>query len=419
MTFKVQNLPSNPMGQRVLRKPLHPFQVRHKPWSLQPFMIAPVLPRETMKNLLLQSRIVTDPLLNPLMGWWAEYYFFYVKHRDLAGREDFTEMMLDPDKDLSAYYEDESDKYYTYGTAVTGDDTIPWVKLCLQRIVEEYFRNEGEAWDAHLIDGMPACQIGVSNWLDSVVLASEVTDQDVDVDLNMDTNIMASEVERAMQQWQLLRHHGLTQMTYEDYLATYGVSQPQAEELHTPELIRYIREWTYPSNTVDPTDGTPSSACSWAIRERADKDRFFAEPGFIVGVTVARPKVYLSGQKGSAVGAMNDAWSWLPAVMMNEYRPAMKQFAAGEGPLNTQAAGYWVDVRDLLLYGDQFVNFALTETDAGLVALPTTALQKRYASEAMADALWADQVTPRELVRQDGVVSLSILTHQRDVTATI
>ena len=94
--------PINATGRKS-RRPSHPFQLKTRPWQIQPFCIAPVLPGETLKNLLLQSRVVSDPLKHPLIGWWCEYYYFYVKHRDLAGRDDFTEMMLNINKDLSSY----------------------------------------------------------------------------------------------------------------------------------------------------------------------------------------------------------------------------------------------------------------------------------------------------------------------------
>lgn len=66
---------------RVTRKPVHNFNVETRPFQIQPVMIAPVLAGETLNNLLLQSRVVTMPLKNPLIGWWKEYYFFYVKLR--------------------------------------------------------------------------------------------------------------------------------------------------------------------------------------------------------------------------------------------------------------------------------------------------------------------------------------------------
>ena len=58
-----------PQTGRVMRRPVHTFQLRQRPFAITPFMIAPVLPGETMKNLLLQSRAVTDPIKNPLVGW--------------------------------------------------------------------------------------------------------------------------------------------------------------------------------------------------------------------------------------------------------------------------------------------------------------------------------------------------------------
>src|SRR3546814_10510072 len=100
-------------------------------------------------------------------------------------------------------------------------------------------------------------------------------------------------------QWEAMRSMQLTASTFEDWVKTFGVRVPkaEAEESHRPELLRYIREWSYPSNTINPADGTPSSAVSWSVAERADKDRFFSEPGFLFGCAVARPKVYFSKQK--------------------------------------------------------------------------------------------------------------------------
>ena len=178
-----------------------------------------------------------------------------------------------------------------------------------------------------------------------------------------------------------------------------------------------MREWSYPSNTINPENGTPSSAVSWSIAERADKDRFFAEPGFIIGVSVARPKVYMGKQRESASHLLNDAFSWLPAVMREQAETSLKQVAQGTGPLGGlhTANAYWVDIRDLFLYGDQYVNFALTETDAGLVALPSTSNSlSRYASEADVDALFASDT--RELVRSDGIINMTILGTQIDQT---
>ena len=65
-----------PVGQvsRKSRRPSHPFQLRHMPWQIQPFLIAPVLPGETLKNILLQSRAVTKPIKNGIVGIRIEHH---------------------------------------------------------------------------------------------------------------------------------------------------------------------------------------------------------------------------------------------------------------------------------------------------------------------------------------------------------
>ena len=78
--------------------------------------------------------------------------------------------------------------------------------------------------------------------------------------------------------------------------------------------------------------------------------------------------------------------------------------------------GYWVDLVDLFVHGDQFVNFALTETNAGFVALPTAGMQKKYPSLADVQALFVGTTDATRLVRQDGVVSLGIKSALQDRT---
>lgn len=399
--------------RRKLRKPVHNFNLVTRPWQIQPFLLAPVLPGETMENAFWQARVVTDPLVNPLIGWWKEYYLFYVKLRDLDARADFTEMMLDFDKDMSALNEAASLPYYHHGGAIN------YAKLCLKRVVEEFFRNEGEAWDDYLVNGMPAASVSQSNWMNSMLSGDDYVVDDVTLDTT-DNAVTASEIDAALRTWNHQRIHGLTEMSYEDFLRTYGVSVQQSEELHVPELLRYVRDWTYPTNTVDPATGSPSSACSWSISERADKSRFFKEHGFVFGVTVTRPKVYFTNLEGSLADNFNNALSWLPAVMNDDPYTSLRQFAETEGPLAatfTDAQGYWVDLKDLLLYGDQFVNYDLASGSNNAVALPKATLQRFYADTADAASLFVDTDPGTAVtVREDGVIALSIKSIYRDTT---
>ena len=294
---------------RKLRQPKHTFQLRHRPWQIQPFLIAPVLPGETLKNIVMQSRVVVDPIKNPLVGWWIEYYFFYVKHRDLPGRADYTDMMVNMDKSMAAYNSATVAEYYENASGGLG-----WVGPCLQRITEEFFREKGEAWNNANIGNLPTAKVDQGeNWMDSLTPDASVATRDLDTETG---DVLTAETfDRQYKVWEFMRQNSMTNMSYEDYLRTYGVKIADRDEPYKPELLRVIREWQYPVNTVEPTTGVPSAAVSWAVRERIDKDRFFKEPGFIFAVSVARPKVYYTKQKGHASQMLVDAFSWLPALM--------------------------------------------------------------------------------------------------------
>lgn len=388
-----------PQRRRKRRNPKHTFHIRQEAYQIQPFMIAPVLPGETLRLGMYQIRAVTDPIKNPLIGWWLEQYFFYVKHTDLDGREDFKSMMLDPTHDLSAYDKVTSVPYYHAGPGIS------WMHLCMERIVEVYFRDEGENWTDHVINGLASAKLKGNSWTDSLIDAT-VLDEGGSPQDGTET---LKELDVMQKNWEFLSQLQMTDQTYEQWLATYGVKTGDAE-LHYPELLRVNESWTYPSNTIDPADGSPVSACSWSIAERLDKDRFFKYPGFIIGVNIARPKVYFSKQVGAAVGMMDDALSWLPAIMREDPATSLKELitgtTAGAGALQANPTnGYWYDIKDLLLYGDQFLNFALSATDAGLVSLPSAALNYEYAVDADTDALFTGAGKEIEI---DGIVSLSI-----------
>lgn len=407
-------------GRRVTRSPAFPFQLRTRPYQIQPFMCAPVLPGETLSNLVTMSRVVTKPLKHALIGWWCEYYFFYVRLRDIEfhlGTDFVDTMVTSPGTYNPAPLQAAADpKYYHSGGG------IPWVKYAMQTCVEYFFRDQGEDWDVATLDGLPLAQIGSRNWMDSLTLeADKRTDRDVDLDLNSDGDITAQEMLHGMQHWEALREAGLETLDYEDWIKTFGVSVPEVEESfnkYRPELIRYWRQWQYPTNTVEPSTGVPSSAVSWVNAFRADKDRLFKEPGFIIGLTVQKPKAYLSDPSGGLVGFMQTLENWLPALSHKEYERGFLNFDHDEGPLagkfeiSETPQGYWVDLRDLLVYGDQFLNFA-PDAASGAVSVITEAGGARYPSATAIDALFSGA---DKYIQTDGIVNLTIKGRQKDHT---
>lgn len=412
----MQQLPR--VGRR-LRSPQHTFNIRQQPYVIQPFMLAPVLPGETMKNLLMQSRAVTDPIKNPIIGWWHEYYFFYVKLRDTKHRAEVEKMMLDPSWDWNT-----APGMKTVAPSLPNyfaGNGIDWTQACLEVVVREFFRNEDEDWNTFTLGGLPVASIVGNGWMDSLIPRSQLAPAEDLVVNPAASDLLASEVDKAMRQYSLLKMNGLVQQSFEDYLATYGVSVAAAEDPFRPELVRYIRDWTYPTNTIDPSNGTPRSACSWSTAERADKDRFFREPGFLFGVTVTRPKVYWRNQKGSAAWHLRNVMTWLPAVMADDpYTSLQEVDGAAVSPLSLASAGnnYVVDVRDLFLYGDQFLNYDTVATDANLIPGPeAVTYEHRYVTvQAQVDELFVTAGTNK--VKIDGVVNLSILGRQVDTTPT-
>lgn len=398
--------------QRVRRNPEHSWWLQQVPFGIQPFMIAPVLPGETLENLLFQSRVVSEPIKNALIGWWCEYYFFYVKLQDLDDRAEFMQMVLDPawtiaNVDSTA---DTVSHYFNPGVNLN----VNYVEKCLKRVTEEYFRDEGEAWNIVALSGIPLAAINNKGITDSFINDDSYQTA---IEPTIDTSgasVGITTIEAAMRQWELLRAGNLTNMSFEDYLQSFGVKAEAVQEPYRPELIRYVREWTYPTNTIDAATGSPTSAVSWAISERADKKRFFTEPGFIFGVSCVRPKVYLANQKMPGASCLDTPYTWLPAVLSDDPQTSMRQYLAGTGLFLNNIDDYWVDVKDLFIHGDQFLNVDPTTAGINSLTLPSTAGVWKYpASQLELDRLF---VAANAVIKQDGICRLTIAGSLRDTS---
>lgn len=399
--------------RRKLRNPIHPHLIEHRPYQLQPFMIAPVMPGETLKQLSLQSRIISDPLkggAGNILPWWSETFYYYVKVRQLGDtvRAAFEAMVLDGSP-IAINDPADVPTYHNGGS-------INWVKRCLQFVTETAgFRDDGEAWDAATIGGLPiasAHRRGQS-FVDSLMVDNGGAAPPANNHQNPHDPLVLAEYQ---EQYERMRAMRMIDMTFEDYLETFGVKFPTQASLERPELIRMHSEWAYPANTVDPATGLPSGAASFAIKLSADKDRFFNEPGFIFGVTMVRPKVFLGNQTGSGVSIMNTPFAWMPRLLADQPHTTVREFVGGTtaptGPLRNQTAGYWLDSRDLFAHGDQFLAYASANGFAP--ALPAPNGEYRFATSDQVNAFFADPA--KNKFRQDGVTRLSVLSHPTTAT---
>lgn len=413
----VRTLLSAPPTDRVGRYPKHTFHTRELPFVATPFMLAPVLPGETMNSLYFESRVITDPVNNSIIGWKKEFYFFYIRVTDLLV-DAIRDMFVDPENgDLAGTYGvgANSTPYYT------AKGGIDYAKRCLEKVVEHYFRDEGEAFNkAITADGLPIVQIREQTWMDSLI-----DSDDMPVGEEIADATTAGDLDALMDAFEQLRALGIANMTYEDFLRSYGIAIPGKDE-GKPEMLCRFSDYQYPSNTVNPATGSPTSAVSWVFKNGNKERKFFKEPGFVLGVSVTRPKVYFGGLAGNMASFMTRAWDWMPNYLVGRPETQLKHFNSDTGPLGdrtTPTDDYWADMRDLLIHGDQWQNvnaFNAVPATIGanhLLALPDGANHEyKYPTESMCKSFFVDAAGTAFYVRQDGYCSLGVRGHQVDYT---
>lgn len=407
---------AQPKG-RVGRYPKHVFQCQQRAFLITPFMLAPVLPGETLDNLFFESRVVSDPVKNKLIGWKYEYYYFYVRVTDLL-TDAIRDMFVDPtNTDLTATLGVVANSRAFY----TAKGSIDYARRCYQRVVLEWFRDEGEDISvAQVSTGLNYAQIRDTFWMDSLT-----DEDDMPAGPEIEEGTTVGDLERLMDAFEQLRALGIANMTYEDFLRSYGIAIPNKDEAK-PEMLARFSDFQYPVNTINPSNGTPTSALSWVFKNGSKEKKFFKEPGFIIGVSVARPKIYFAGLAGNMAGFMGRAWDWMPNYLRDLPETSLKHFPTDTGPLGdrtTAPDGYWVDMNDLLMYGDQWHNVAdfnavpATVGANHLLALPTgDTFNFKYPTDAMTASFFVDDAGEGIAVRSDGYVSLGIQGAQRDTT---
>jgi len=413
--------PANPiragrLRDRGIRKPTHTYSVESEAFQIQPHFIAPVLPGETLVSLSDQSRAVSDPVLNKITGWWLEKSYFYVAHSKSKERAALTAMHVDYDKDMSGSHSAAEVKFYH--TA----DTIDFVGDCLQSVVGAWYRDEDETWNSPAIDNVPLARLSRRNFMNSLMTetAYEALDVPIPQDAGSPFQADARETQEALTEWEFTSKVEREDWNYEDYLRDQGVKVPDTVAASasigafagTPERLMTQIEWSFPTNTVA-DDGTVTSAVIWSPKVRI-KEKFFNEPGFIFGVTVVRPKVYFIGQTSTATSLLDTAAAWLPALLEDNPDGSVRRRATGLAPYTGFSAANVIDVKDLYLHGEQFVNHTIAAADNG-INIPEADGDRSYPVVADLDALYVSASLNK--IRMDGRVSLRIRSHVKETSA--
>lgn len=394
LTGRPQFAAAMPRMSRKIRRPEHRAFVQFIPQVITPFMAAPVLPGETLKNMLWQSRVITTPVISNVTGWWLEYFYFYVKHRHMANASVLTSMMLDLNTSLGGFISAANSPQYN---ETIGD--AEFVREAYIAVINEFFRGDGEDSATGALSSLNFARLRLTGWWDSILPDTALTTLPggiADDTIGGAALDQVGELGKALETWRMLREMGVVNMEYDDWLRSFGVrvAAPQDDR---PELLRHTREWQYPANavSVDATAQRVSSVLSWTTTERADKDRYFKEPGIILGCVVARPKWYHARQQ-AGVGLLGSAMGWLSPFARSQYDQYLPV------PGNT---GYLADVRDLYIHGDQWTYAARGTLPAARIPFNADG-RFAYPTATEINALFVDGANG--FVRMDAVTNLTI-----------
>jgi hypothetical protein len=409
---------------RVGRRPETHFELVFKPYQIQPFCFFPVLPGETLMNCNVQLQLWTDPLKAILKNqlWHAEVYFYYVKFRDLPGWEDPGSGLGHDLIDMIESNEALTPWLVAGGNAWSGCPKygVDYVRYALQRVVESYWRDEGVAAEGAglTVDSVPISTVlgARRDVTDRFTVNASYTDRRQALDWDASGTITVDDVEMAYREW-VGQKDGEMSMDYEDWVRAAGgkavTKSDEREELHLPEELTGFREFTYPVNTVEPSTGVPSVAVGWRLRKGLRKMFRFEEWGWVLGVVNIRPKLLHGNQNGLFADMMQTRDNWFPPNMdPRSWQPHLN-IAEDKGPLESAVtvgqASYWVNLRDLLKYGEQFTNYVPTPTNGAFAATPNTTGNFFPAS---GDVMAPFSDTTNGRIRAAGVVQCGFKTHK-------
>lgn len=396
---------------RVNRRPVFPMAGIMKPFGLYPLMIHPVLPGETLQSASFKMKLVSRPVVHPFAGCWWDFWLTYVKFTDI-------------DRDLGDMFV--SDSFSSSGYTASGDNArtfvksgqIDWVNMCLNRFHEAYFIHDNET--ARTIDGVPLTKLNAKSWManlmfkpaDEAVTTTDVFDQ-----------------QEQLTAYQMMQLMGMTELTYEDYCKQFGVQTIRTGQ-GEPEILRYARAWTQPVNTIDPSDGSPSSAWVWNEDVKAEKPKRFDEPGFLLAVAALRPKMYYKYLQSSIVGNLWGFTDWFPIYNIDDPTAHVRTIQTTDDvfdPLANaaeSAADMWYDHRDVLHHGEQFVNAAaadhpfaipLATAPSLLAADEPEDLRGEYATLTDVNSLFVGTNDADRFIIYEGMGQLTVSGHSKDL----
>lgn len=391
---------------RAMRRPVHTAFVKQRPHQVQPIACLPVLAGDSVRGFDVEARVITDPLTSTVIGWWHELAAFYVRLTDFDEYDAIQSWMVNesPGSIAGMSYATAAWTYYRAGVGQGPD----WLLGAMKPIIRHYFRSEGEDPSLPALDSVPLAGRVLRDWTQAARLESELG---VASPVDYDTRWAA---------YQTMTRDGLFTGDFVEFLRAEGTEVPEQllrsgthSSIRKPELIAWQRTFAYPQLSQDPTNGNLSAICSWANRAGLPKRRriYCDVPGFIVVVSVARPKVYLAAQQSRADGLFAEGRVWrstYEADAPQETLVKVDYADAVSGILNTTDP-LVIDTDGVLYHGDQFVKGSGALTTAAL--LQGSTLNTHYPTGAEVDGWFSGA---NKNITLDGYVRTVISTRRKE-----
>ena len=391
---------------RHVRRPTFPIAGIMKPYGLYPLMCHPVAPGDTLTHLEGQFRVLSKGIKHPLVGAWLEMWAVYVRLTDLQRPTApdqpppiLAQFIKEGVSTAGVTFAAASPRYFGIGAQVK------WLQLVTERVAKAFFVHSEEP--LRTIDGVPQIKMLGANWYQNAVFTpANVAPVATDVEA----------LDEQISQTQLGRLGDMIELTYDRWVEEWGV-EPKERTEGVPEILRYFREWTLPTNTVEATTGVPTSCWTWSGKLSMEKAKRFDEPGFVVLVGAVRPKMYASKQISSMLGQLWGRGWWEPPMKVLDPVDQLDIVSAANVMSGMDSSSVRVDRADVWTHGEQFVNCGTAEhpytlpvaTGPSWVAASTPEdLRGEYCSLADVDALFSGAPANQKFCFYEGIVRLSV-----------
>ncbi len=333
-------------GRRGERRPVFRASVELEPWEITPFCCFPLLPGETLHNILMDGRFVLNGCVSPLFPWYLDIQLFAVNLSDVD--VDFEEILLRHAE--------------TPPTGIAASANKPLL---------------GQAAGAMNLTGPVYDRICDQFWKTDNVLPNSVVNTDLFIApvkwrTSSSTLVEGESPSRVFEPDQLqtdeMKRDLLDQdMDWADVLRAYGVKVTSGEA-GVPERIMWESIAKYPVFVQSDAADTIVTRYQvlWSIREARLTARgagiFAKEPMVIMGLVTIRPEVIEGNKAFMFVNDLVDGerW-WVPPfntfdAVQDILQEPGSSITAGHSWTDTAAGVVQLNALDYWFMGESFTN---------------------------------------------------------------